>query len=131
MVMKEKTTSALTQDLQKCFNEWVRLRDKGLPCISCGAPNPTDAGHLFKKSIRPAMRFIPEAAHAQCRACNSLPDGNYEAFCQGIAKRYGAAYLERVIQMSNESRKVDFKPTRTELREMIAYYKNEIKKLHN
>lgn len=69
------------------------------------------------------------ACHAQCRNCNSPPDGNYEKFCQGIAERYGSEVLEEVIQMANNSRKTDYKLTRSELLEMIDYFKKEIKKL--
>jgi len=127
--MKEKSTAQLIQVCQVKFNAYVRARDKGLPCISCGAANPTDAGHLFKKSTRPAMRFIPEACHLQCRKCNSLHDGNYDEMCKGIAARYGVEYLTNVIQMANESRKMDHKWSRNELMELIRYFEIETKKL--
>jgi len=127
--MKEKSHAKLVQELQIIFNSFIRLRDEGQPCISCGAPYPSDAGHLFKKSIRPAMRFNPMACHKQCRKCNSLPDGNYEKFCQGIAERYGVEYLTQVIQAANASRKVDYKPSRNDLLDMIKYFREETKKL--
>lgn len=126
---KEKSIAALLQICQTTFNEFVRLRDKGLPCISCEDKYPSDAGHLFKKSIRPAMRFNPHACFGQCRACNSLPDGNYEAMCQGIAARYGVEYLTEVIQETNNSRKTYHKWSQIELLELIDYYKSEIKRL--
>ena len=124
-----KSIAALIQILQTTFNEWVRLRDAGLPCISCDNPYPSDCGHLFKKSIRPAMRFNPMAAHGQCRSCNGYPDGNYENFCLGIAKRYGKEYLETVIQEANNSRKVSEKWSRSDLEAQIIFYKGEIKRL--
>lgn len=124
-----KGVSKLIQELQTVFNEYIRERDKGSPCISCRAPYFSDCGHLFKVSIRPAMRFHPGAAHGQCRECNSMHDGNYEAFCKGIADRYGAEYLTEVIQEANNSRKTQHKWSRTELEEMILFFKNEIKKL--
>ena len=126
-MQKEKKISTLIIELQKIFNEYVRRRDKGLPCISCDAPYFTDCGHLFKKSTRPAMRFNPRAAHGQCRECNSLPDGNYEAMCMGIADRYGAEYLTEVIQEANNSRKTDHKWSRSELEDMIKYFKEMTK----
>jgi len=124
-----KGVSKLIQELQTIFNAYIRERDKGLPCISCGDPYPSDAGHLFKKSTRPAMRFNPRACFLQCRKCNSLPDGNYEAMCKGIAQRYGTDYLTEVIQTANESRKTDHKWSRSELQELINYFKSEIKNL--
>lgn len=124
-----KSVSKLIQECQAVFNSFIRKRDAGLPCISCGAPYPSDAGHLFKKSIRPAMRFNPMACHKQCRKCNGLPDGNYEKFCHGIAERYGVEYLTAVIQVANASRKIDYKPSRNDLLDMIKYFREEIKKL--
>lgn len=124
-----KSVAKLIQELQVIFNEYIRLRDKGKGCISCIDSYFSDAGHLFKKSTRPAMRFNPMAVHGQCRACNSLPDGNYEAMCKGIAQRYGKEYLTEVIQIANESRKTDHKWSRSELQELINYFKSEIKNL--
>jgi len=127
--MKEKSTSQLIQELQPIFNEWVRLKNKGLPCISCGAVNPTDAGHLFKVSTHPEMRFNPMNIALQCRSCNSLDDGNFEAYCDGIVARYGREYLQEVIQESIRLRQSNFKWSKSDLKEMILYYKKEIKKL--
>jgi hypothetical protein len=127
--MKEKSVSKLIAECQIVFNEYIRLRDAGKGCISCDSPTFTDCGHLFKKSTRPAMRFNPMAAAGQCRSCNSLPDGNYDAFCEGIYKRYGADYLQTVIQTANNSRQTDHKWSRSELQELIKYFKSEIKKL--
>ena len=127
--MKDKSISVLIQETQVIFNEYIRLRDKGKGCISCDSPTFTDCGHLFKKSTRPAMRFNPMAAAGQCRECNSLPDGNYDAFCEGIFNRYGKDYLEQVIQESNASRQTDHKWSKSELVELKKYYQSEIKKL--
>ena len=124
-----KSIANLIQELQTVFNLYIRTRDAGLPCISCDNPYPSDCGHLFKKSIRPAMRFNPMAAGLQCRECNSMHDGNYENFCLGIAKRYGKEYLETVIQTANNSRKVSEKWSRSDLLEQIIFYKGEIKRL--
>jgi hypothetical protein len=127
--MKEKGTAKLIQDLQVIFNLYIRTRDKGKGCISCASPTFTDCGHLFKKSTRPAMRFNPMASAGQCRSCNALPDGNYDAFCDGIFKRHGGDYLQTVIQQANNSRQTDHKWSRSELLDLIKYFKSETKKL--
>ena len=127
--MKEKSHGKLIQECQTAFNEYIRTRDKGLPCISCGAPYFSDCGHLFKKSIRPAMRFSVMAAHGQCRECNSKDDGNYEKFCQGIAARHGIEYLTTVIQVANASRHAVYKLSKNDLLDMIKYFHEETKKL--
>ena len=124
-----KSVSKLIQECQAVFNSFIRKRDAGLPCISCGAPYFSDCGHLFPKSTRPAMRFDPRAAAGQCRECNSMHDGNYDNFCKGIAARHGVEFLTEVIQDSNFSRQTDHKWSRGELEEMIKFYKKETKKL--
>ena len=128
--MKERSVAKLIQIAQEKFNAMIRLRDEGLPCISCGAPYPTDAGHLFSKSTRPAMRFIPEACHSQCRRCNAMHDGNYDEMCKGIASRYGVEYLQNVIQLANDSRKVSNKWSKSELLQLISYFDEQAKILH-
>ena len=128
--MKEKSVAQLIQVCQTKFNAFVRRRDEGLPCISCGAPHPTDAGHLFPKSTRPAMRFVPEACFLQCRRCNGMHDGNYENMCKGIAARHGVEYLQNVIQMANDSRKETHKWSKSELLDLIAYFDQQAKILH-
>ena len=127
--MKDKSISVLIQELQPIFNAFIRERDKGLPCISCGDPHPTDAGHLFKVSTHPEMRFNPMNVHSQCRACNSLDDGNFEAYCDGIVARYGRKYLQEVIQESIRLRQSNFKWSKSDLKEMLLFYKKEIKRL--
>jgi hypothetical protein len=124
-----KSVAQLIKELQTVFNEYIRERDKGSPCISCRASYFSDCGHLFKISIRPAMRFNPGAAHGQCRECNSMHDGNYENFCKGIAARYVVEFLTDIIQEANNSRKNIHKWSRTEIEDLILFYKNEIKKL--
>ena len=126
-----KSVAQLIKELQTVFNEYIRERDKGSPCISCRASYFSDCGHLFKISIRPAMRFHPGAAHGQCRECNSMHDGNYDNFCKGIAARYGAEFLTDIIQEANNSRKTQHKWSKTELEDMILFYKKEINSLHN
>ena len=127
--MKDKSISVLISELQPIFNAFIRNRDKGLPCISCGDPHPTDAGHLFKISTHPEMRFMPMGCHLQCRACNSLDDGNFEAYCDGLVARYGSQYLQDVIQESIRLRQMRFKWSKSDLIEMKKYYQSEIKKL--
>ena len=124
---KEKSVAKLLQEAQTVFNEFIRKRDEGKGCISCGAPYFSDCGHVFKISTRPAMRFNPMAAHGQCRECNSKHDGNYDAYCLGIAARYGINYLTEVIQCANESRKSCHKWSRMELQEIIFNCKQQIK----
>ena len=54
-----KTQSDYLKDLQKVFNQYIRLRDADLPCISCQKPTRKgneDAGHFYP-TTKSALRF--------------------------------------------------------------------------
>jgi hypothetical protein len=44
-----KTNSDWLKEAQKVFNQYIRLRDKAQPCISCGSKlgSKYDAGHFY------------------------------------------------------------------------------------
>ena len=123
-----KTTSQLIQELQILFNSYIRLRDAGKGCICCGA-HFTDAGHCFKVSTHPELRFDEMNAAGQCRGCNSEHDGSFESFRWGIIARYGNATWAMLELSAEASNNRDFKWSRSELIEKIAYYKKEVKRL--
>src|SRR5690606_18675191 len=72
-------------DAQKAFNAWVRERDYGKPCISCGKPMNNDglltgsrvnAGHYRSVGACRELRFNPLNVNAQCAQCNKDLSGN-------------------------------------------------------
>ena len=67
-----KTLSDYKKDLQVVFNKFIRLRDTGEPCISCGNPHPKkiNAGHYKSVGSHPELRFEELNAHSQCEYCN-------------------------------------------------------------
>lgn len=73
------------QEAQTAFNAYIRERDYGRPCISCGAtPDDSDlltgsrmdAGHYRSVGSCPELRFEPMNCHAQCVKCNQHLSGN-------------------------------------------------------
>ncbi|MBN49965.1 MAG: ninG protein [Spongiibacteraceae bacterium] len=90
------------QEAQTAFNRWVRLRDAGKPCISCGnSPNDKDlltgsrwdAGHYRSVGACPALRFHPLNCHAQCVRCNRDLSGNTVEYRLRLIKRIGEESL--------------------------------------
>ena len=69
---------AFVKDAQNAFNSWVRARDAGLPCVSCGEVSPPalgvggqwDAGHYLSRGAYPEKRFFEDNVHKQCKTCN-------------------------------------------------------------
>ncbi len=75
---------------QSAVNAYVRARDDGKPCISCGEMKPLQAGHYWSVGARPELRFDAANIHGQCRHCNIDLAGNREAFRAGIVDRLGS-----------------------------------------
>ena len=58
---------------QKYFNQFIRIRDKGQPCISCQSITfgKAEAGHYRSiGATRNALRFHEDNCHLQCSQCN-------------------------------------------------------------
>ena len=88
------------KEAQAAFNSWVRERDYGQPCISCGTTANVQyaAGHYRTTQACPELRFEPLNVHLQCnRNCNMGKSGNLIEYRIGLIARIGAeavAWLE-------------------------------------
>lgn len=95
-----KSRSEYMKEAQAAFNAWVRERDAGLPCISCGTTADVQyaAGHYRTTQAAPELRFEPLNVHRQCnRNCNMGKSGNLIEYRVGLVARIGAekvAWLE-------------------------------------
>lgn len=130
---RAKTLGDWTKETQAAFNAWIRARDTGLPCISCGQPmsddglltgSRIDAGHYRSRGACPELRFHPANVHAQCVRCNRHLSGNSVGYRIGLIERIG---LERVEWL--EGKHEPPKYTKEDLAEMVRYYKAEARRL--
>lgn len=80
---------------QSAFNAWVRARDAGQPCVSCGRHHQgqNHAGHYRPVGSNPELRFEPDNCHLQCAPCNSHLSGNLTAYRPALIAKIG---IERV-----------------------------------
>ena len=73
---------------RKAFQSYIRERDKGKPCISCGTTTATkwDAGHYLKAELYTGLIFNEDNVHRQCQRCNQLrPGPSMECHLEGNA----------------------------------------------
>ena len=126
-VKELETVQQLFGVAQKVFNTFIRLRDKGQPCISCGKPlgSKYDCGHYHSSGGHKNVTFDEYNCHAQCVYCNQHLHGNLLNYQIGIAKRIGA---DQLIELNGRAHK-EYKPTREELRQLIKFYKKKIAEL--
>ena len=82
---------------QEAFNAFIRERDKGLPCISCGGTgNKMTAGH-FKTDK--SLRFHPDNCHGQCWwNCNMNKSGNIAEYRPNLVLKIGDERVEYLEQ---------------------------------
>lgn len=122
----------LKREAQTAFNAWIRLRDAGQPCISCGAPPPDlsglhagrDAGHYRSVGSAPQLRYHADNVHGQCVACNQWGAGKAVEYRTGLIARIGLARVE-ALECTNEPRKW----THDELRGIRDDYRAKTKAL--
>jgi len=100
---KLKTRSEYVQEAQYEFNRYIRLRDKGKGCISCGTDcgataigGSGDAGHFRSRGSAPHLRFDERNCHLQCKKCNRYLAGNVANYRIGLIERIGLKAVEEL-----------------------------------
>lgn len=125
---KIKTRGEHLKELQATFNAWIRARDAGLPCISCGRPaswqGQWDAGHYLSCGSSPALRFDPANVHKQCLPCNRHQSGFLVSYRINLIKKIGEAEVERL-----EGPHDPLKLTVPEIITAKAHYRAEVRRL--
>lgn len=126
-------------EAQTAFNAWVRARDDGLPCISCGELNPPelgpggawDAGHFLGRGAHPEKRFMEDNVHRQCKSCNAGSAKN-PAKALTVGQRYAVELRNRIGSDRYEAVVAPIpvrKWTREELTSIRNTYRAKLKEL--
>ena len=112
------------RELQRTFNKYIRLRDKGKPCISCGRPlrEKYDAGHCFSVGAYPNLRFNEDNVHGQCVSCNQHKHGNVTEYTINLPKRIGYERYGALLDKRKEPQNYSV----WDVQEMINVYKEKI-----
>jgi hypothetical protein len=127
-----KTLTQLEAEAKKSFQKFIRLRDEGLPCISCGNSTTKDwaGGHYFPAGIYSGLMFDERNCHKQCNThCNKYLSGNLLEYRKGLIVRYGLDFVNELESESDAKR--DFKYTREQLIAKKLQYDLKIKMLKN
>ncbi|HEY6020653.1 MAG TPA: recombination protein NinG, partial [Candidatus Paceibacterota bacterium] len=95
---KLKSRRDWMREAQAVFNRFIRLRDAGHPCISCGRHHQGQihAGHFLSVGARPELRFDEANVHAQCAPCNNHLSGNIVLYRKGLIAKIGLEEVERL-----------------------------------
>lgn len=110
-----KTVSDFAREAQSAVNLYIRIRDRGKPCISCDKPDvgKRDASHYRSVGACKQLRFNTFNIWASCHKCNTRLSGNLLEYrirlipllgaarvdwleCQNDIARYSIDYLKRI-----------------------------------
>lgn len=124
---KLKSRADHLKDTQQAFNAWIRARDGGHPCISCGTTADVQycAGHYRTTGSCPELRFEPLNVHLQCnKNCNLSKSGNILGYRPRLLEKIGAEAVEW-LEGPHEAKKY----TVEELKAMTADYRAKTREL--
>lgn len=131
-VKKQKTVGIirmndLKKEAQKVFNKYIRLRDKDLPCISCGAVEAQSwhAGHYWAQGMNSILRFEPLNVHKQCNNCNVWKHGNLLNYRINLVKKIGEDLVVWLDENHSEVKKWE----REDVANIIREYKEKVDEL--
>lgn len=121
-----KTRSEWLKQAQTVFNQYIRLRDKDLPCISCQRYHQGQyhAGHYLTVGARPELRFNPLNVWRQCSACNLHLSGNLINYRINLIKKIGLTEVEK-LEGPHEPLKLSI----DDIKALIAEYRAKVKEL--
>lgn len=123
---KLKSRADYVREAQAVFNQWVRLRDEALPCISCGRHHQGkyDAGHYRTTAACPELRFDPLNVHKQCSPCNTQLSGNILEYRIELIRRIGQEQVDWIEGPHKAQRY-----TIDDLKAIKALYRQKLKDL--
>ena len=111
---------------QAAFNTYIRTRDKGQPCISCGSTTGKEnAGHYMSVGSTPELRFNEDNVHKQCEYCNTHLSGNLINYRINLIKKIGVERVEFLELKDHAPSKL----TIDEIKNITLKYKKLAKKL--
>lgn len=128
MKTPKQSLGKLKSKLDEVFNEYIRLRDAGLPCICCGkyptGDNKLQAGHYHSCRYL-STRWDEKNVNGQLMTCNIFNQGNFYGYTKGLIKKYG----EGVIELLETKKNNPCKLTAFEVQLLIDEYTNKVKQL--
>lgn len=124
-----KTRGDWLRESQAAFNRFIRARDTGQPCISCGRfhGGQKHAGHYLSVGAHPELRFNRNNCHLQCQPCNAMKSGNLIEYRKNLIQKIGLKEVEKLEGPHPQARYSiddlkDIKAEYTQLARMLEKY---------
>ncbi|MCI9496910.1 MAG: hypothetical protein HFE69_04650 [Enterobacter hormaechei subsp. steigerwaltii] len=111
-----KSKSQWDKEAQSAFNRYIRIRDEGKECVSCGNPllgkcnyltgSAIDASHYRSRGAASHLKFNVFNVHSACTRCNRQLSGNSVEYRIRLIERIGQERVER-LESDNDPRRFD------------------------
>jgi hypothetical protein len=101
---KEVSLPKLLETTQTKVNEFIRNRDAGCKCISCGSHKANQAGHYFAVKRSSVLRFHPVNINLQCAYCNLFLHGNEAFYRIGLVEKWGEDAVRELERLATSQR---------------------------
>ena len=97
---KKLTASLLNTKTQ--VHAYVRKRDEGKPCISCGVPYSKDfqCGHHYSSNSFVTLRYNLNNLNGQCKRCNLFLEGNFDNYALNLPDRIGKESYNKLVELA-------------------------------
>ncbi|NIG74969.1 recombination protein NinG [Klebsiella sp. Ap-873] len=97
---------------QRVVNDYIRERDRELPCISCGTwvTVQWEAGHYRSRGKASHLRYNEDNIHKQCHHCNTALSANQQQYRIFLIEKIGVQRVEAI-----ENNNIPHRYTREEL----------------
>jgi hypothetical protein len=127
----EKGLATLLTNVKNVCHKYVRLRDEGKPCISCGTPYKSNfqAGHFYKAELFSTLRFNEYNINGQCEQCNLREEGNLNHYELNLPNRIGEDKFNEIKRLAIREKQTSHKWNREALKAIRIYYQQKIKNL--
>jgi hypothetical protein len=120
---KAKTLPKLKKDAEKVFNAFIRRRDEGKPCISCGQFKPLQAGHFYAVKGYDGLRYDEDNVAGECSGCNCFDESHLIGYAENLLIRIGPERFDALRKRAAEYKQNGYKFNRAELQEIIENYR--------
>lgn len=126
---KQKTLAKLKKELEVIVNKYIRLRDNGKPCVSCGEFKTLQAGHYYAVQGYDSLRFDPDNIHGECAGCNCFNESHLILYSKNIVGRIGQERLDALDERAADYKRNGYRWTRIEIEEKKILFKKLLKDL--
>jgi len=126
----EEDLSGLIEDADRIFSQYIRLKgtdEKGIaPCYTCGDKKHwtiLQSGHFIKRSHL-YLRWDERNVKIQCQCCNEMKHGNMAEYSKRMEQE-----CKGIVEILHSEMRLVHKPSRDEIRAVIAEYTPKVKAL--